>query len=116
MSPKALRDKVLRREAVPLDAPAAPFRSRGVGVRLLQIEKKMRGEDHMPHRHINPVQWQQAMGYARQACARIFRDGGSPGDAVRAFGLAMCEPTTDWSTAVDRVAHALCAPALRKAA
>jgi hypothetical protein len=70
----------------------------------------------MPHRHINPVQWQQAMGYARQACARIFRDGGSPGDAVRAFGLAMGEPTTDWSTAVERIAHGLCTPALRKAA
>src|SRR5262245_22399444 len=74
-----------------------------------------RGEEHMPPRHINPVQWQQAMGYARQACARIFRDGGGPDDAVRAFGL-MSEPTTDWGTAVDRIAHALCAPALRKAA
>ena len=70
----------------------------------------------MPYRHINPVQWQQAMGYARQACARIFRDGGSPRDAVRAFGLAMGDPATEWSTAVDRIAHALCTPALRKAA
>jgi hypothetical protein len=115
MSPKASRDKVLRREAVPLDAPAAPSRLRGVASRRSRL-KKMRGEDQMPHRHINPVQWQQAMGYARQACARIFRDGGSPGDAVRAFGLAMAEPTTDWGTAVDRIAHALCTPALRKAA
>src|SRR5215475_9184048 len=78
--------------------------------------KKMRGEEHMPPRHINPVQWQHAMGYARQACARIFRDGGSPDDAVRAFGLVMGEATTEWGTAVDRIAHALCAPALRKAA
>ena len=70
----------------------------------------------MPPRHINPVQWQQAMGYARQACARIFRDGGSPDDAVRAFGLVGGEATTEWGTAVDRIAHALCAPALRKAA
>ena len=70
----------------------------------------------MPHRHINPVQWQQAMGYARQACARIFRDGGSPGDAVRAFELAMGEATTDWSTAVDRIAQVLCTPTLRQAA
>jgi hypothetical protein len=79
-------------------------------------EKNARGEEHMLPRHINPVQWQQAMDYARQACARIFRDGGSPSDAVRAFGLVMGEPTTEWSTAVDRIAHALCAPALRKAA
>jgi hypothetical protein len=67
-----------------------------------------------PH-HINSVQWQQAMGYARQACARIFRDGGGPAEACRAFGLAG-EPAADWSIAVDRIAFALCAPTLRKAA
>jgi hypothetical protein len=67
-----------------------------------------------PH-HVNSVQWQQAMGYARQACARIFRDGGSPTEACRAFGL-MAEPTGDWSVAVDRIALALCAPSVRKAA
>ena len=67
-----------------------------------------------PH-HINSVQWQQAMGYARQACARIFRDGGSPTEACRAFGLNG-ESAADWSIAVDRIALALCAPPLRKAA
>ena len=67
-----------------------------------------------PH-HINPAQWQQAMGYARQACARIFRDGGSPIEACRAFGVSG-EPATDWSIAVDRIALVLCAPTLRKAA
>jgi hypothetical protein len=67
-----------------------------------------------PH-HVNSVQWQQTMGYARQACARIFRDGGSPTEACRAFGLT-AEPTADWSVAVDRIALALCAPTLRKAA
>jgi hypothetical protein len=67
-----------------------------------------------PH-HINSVQWQQAMGYARQACARIFRDGGGPAEACRAFGLT-AESAVDWSIAVDRIALALCAPALRKAA
>src|SRR5215468_6347065 len=81
-----------------------------------QTQENARGEEHMLPRHINPVQWQHAMGYARQACARIFRDGGSPDDAVRAFGLVMGEATTDWGTAVDRVAHALCTRALRKAA
>ena len=68
-----------------------------------------------PH-HVNPAQWQQAMGYARQACARIFRDGGTPADAVRAFGLTPTQPVADWSLAVDRIAQSLCAPALRKAA
>jgi hypothetical protein len=67
-----------------------------------------------PH-HVNSVQWQQTMGYARQACARIFRDGGSPTEACCAFGLT-AEPTGDWSVAVDRIALALCAPSVRKAA
>ena len=35
--------------------------------------------------HINPMQWHQAVGFARQSCARIFRDGGKPQDALSAF-------------------------------
>jgi hypothetical protein len=59
------------------------------------------------NRHITSVQWEQAIGYARQACARIFRDGGSPRAALSAFGLNVADPA-DWSTAVDRIALALC--------
>jgi hypothetical protein len=66
-------------------------------------------------RHISTVQWEQAVGYARQVCARIFRDGGSPAEALGAFGLA-AETGADWSTAVDRIAQILCAPRQRKAA
>lgn len=66
-------------------------------------------------RHINSVQWEQATGYARTACARIFRDGGSPAIALEAFGLDAAGHA-DWSTAVDRIALSLCAPLLRKAA
>jgi hypothetical protein len=66
-------------------------------------------------RHINSVQWEQAVGYARQACARIFRDGGSPATALKAFGLADTGGA-GWSTAVDRIAQALCAPQQREAA
>ena len=64
---------------------------------------------------INPVQWNQSLGYARQACARIFRDGGKPADAVMAFGL---EPAgvTDWSKAVERVAECLSRTPARHAA
>ena len=49
------------------------------------------------------------------SCARIFRDGGTPAAALGAFGL---EATGEagWSTAVDRIAHALCSPQQRKAA
>ena len=36
----------------------------------------------MSPRYINPVQWQQSIGYARQACARLFRDGGTPADGA----------------------------------
>jgi hypothetical protein len=70
--------------------------------------------------HHNPLQWSAAVGYARQACARIFRDGGTPADALAAFGLAAPAARLDWSVAVDRIAELLCTPrlnaALRKAA
>ena len=65
--------------------------------------------------HINPIEWHQSMGLARQACARIFRDGGSPGDAMAAFGVA-ATGDVDWSRAVDIIAEALSTPALRRAA
>ena len=58
-------------------------------------------------RHVNSVQWEQAIGYARQACAGIFRDGGSPHAALSAFGLSVADGA-DWSAAVDRIALALC--------
>ena len=67
-------------------------------------------------RHINPQLWQQSLEQARHVCARIFRDGGRPADALVAFGLVAPDPVQDWSIAVDRIAQALCAPAVRKAA
>lgn len=70
--------------------------------------------------HLNPVQWNQAQGLSRQSCARIFRDGGSPTDALAAFGIGNAELSTiDWSKAVDLIAQQLCAAAprsMRKAA
>ncbi len=61
--------------------------------------------------HPNPAQWQQALGYSRQACARVFRDGGSPEDALDAFGLSSLneDGNQDWSRAVEHIADALCA-------
>jgi hypothetical protein len=59
--------------------------------------------------HISSVQWAHALGVARQTCARIFRDGGAPADALAAFGLKADGPTaTDWSRTVERVAEVLC--------
>jgi hypothetical protein len=65
--------------------------------------------------HINPVQWQQNVGYARAACARIFRDGGKASDALTAFGLP-ADHVACWSTVVDRIAAHLAAPAARRLA
>ena len=67
--------------------------------------------------HVNPVQWQQAQGVARQTCARFFRDGGTPEDALKAFGLSITETAErDWSRAVDAIAQTLCAAPQRRAA
>jgi hypothetical protein len=66
--------------------------------------------------HINPIQWQQTLGLARTACARIFRDGGQPADALAAFGLGESAASVDWSTATDRIAASMCQPKMRKAA
>lgn len=58
--------------------------------------------------HVDPIHWHQSVGYARQACARIFRDGGSPANALEAFGLDG-RGETDWARAVERIAEALTA-------
>lgn len=64
--------------------------------------------------HINPLQWHQAIGIARQACARIFRDGGNPADALAAFGVTASK--ADWSKAVEVIAESLCREPVRRAA
>ena len=67
--------------------------------------------------HCDPAQWHQAIGLARQACARIFRDGGSPADALRTFAIAAAQPKSlDWSRAVGMIAVSLCTTPLRRAA
>lgn len=64
--------------------------------------------------HINPAQWDNAVGYARQSCARIFRHGGSPVDAMSSFGLAgrgaASGGSANWGSAVENIAMSLCAP------
>ncbi len=70
----------------------------------------------MTPKHINPQQWQHAVGIARQTCARIFRDGGAPADALEAFGIATNDGASDWQQAVDAIAQSLCAAPLKRAA
>jgi hypothetical protein len=61
-------------------------------------------------RHVHPLRWRQAIEVARETCARCFRDGRSPSDAVRAHGLA--PPDTDgWAHAVNLIAELHCASA-----
>ena len=61
-------------------------------------------------RHINPMQWNDAVAQARQGCARVFRNGGAPQDALAAFGLGAGTGATgrDWSRTVEQIAQALC--------
>lgn len=66
--------------------------------------------------HISSVQWTQAMGVARDVCARIFRDGGLPADALTAFGMHADNANLDWDAAVERMATEMCAQPLRRAA
>jgi hypothetical protein len=67
--------------------------------------------------HINPIEWHQAVGIARQSCARFFRDGGTAKDAIRAFGAqAVAADTADWGKAVEVIAEMLCAHQERRAA
>ncbi|MEM7290240.1 MAG: hypothetical protein AAF346_09570 [Pseudomonadota bacterium] len=70
----------------------------------------------MTPKHINPQQWQHAIGIARQTCARIFRDGGAPVDALEAFGIVTNDGASDWQQAVDAIAQSLCAMPLKRAA
>lgn len=67
--------------------------------------------------HVNPIQWTHAMGVARQACARIFRDGGKPADALAQFGVGEgARESADWSRTVETIAQSLCAVPVRRAA
>ena len=69
----------------------------------------------MTPNNINPVHWQQSVGYARSVCARVFRDGGQPADALAAFGLDAAL-AADWATVVDRIATQISKAPQRKAA
>ncbi len=67
--------------------------------------------------HINPIQWHHAISVSRQACGRVFADGGTPADAVVAFGLPAAGDTElTWEKAVDYIAEELCAHPLPRAA
>jgi hypothetical protein len=67
--------------------------------------------------HINPIEWHQSVGIARQSCARFFRDGGTAKDAMRAFGVeARSADVADWGKAVEAIAYVLCSKTEKRAA
>ncbi len=65
--------------------------------------------------YVNPIQWHQAVAVSRQTCARVFRDGGAPGDALAAVGLTNGDDI-NWDKAVDLIAAELCAHPISRAA
>ena len=72
----------------------------------------------MSPEYVDTMQWHQTVGYARQVCARVFRDGGAPADALGVFGLARHaeKANGDWSKAVEIIAEAMCSPPSKRAA
>lgn len=67
----------------------------------------IRPSDDESPAHVNPILWQQSLGLARQISARVFRDGGDPGDAVTAVGLQATADTMTWDKAVEVIAAEL---------
>jgi len=65
--------------------------------------------------HLNPIQWHQALAVSRQACARVFREGGTAIEALASFGLPGAD-SVSWDKAVDMIAEKLCTHRLPKAA
>src|SRR5262245_55814097 len=98
---------VARSDVGALGMLAANFRKPGLGARVSSSHPL--GGDHVIPDYINPLQWHQAIGIARQSCARFFRDGGSAADAMRAFGVSAdgMQPA-DWAKAVEAIARVLC--------
>lgn len=71
--------------------------------------------------HVTRMQWDNAVAIARQACARIFRDGGQPSDALKLFGLrpargSATPASATWDKAVEQIAESLCSRGDRRAA
>ena len=65
---------------------------------------------------MNPLQWNEQLGLARQVCARVFRSGGTPADALAVYGLAPeLNGGNEWPRTVERIALAL-GPVMRRAA
>jgi hypothetical protein len=108
---EASHELVLRSDAITLCVLAAQQKRPTLKRPRSEVQEVSMGPGH-----VNPLQWHQAVGVARQSCARFFRDGGSPADALKAFGLAPEATCSDWGKAVEAIAEVLCAAPARRAA
>jgi hypothetical protein len=67
--------------------------------------------------HSNSMQWHHAQSIARQSCARVFRDGGQPTDALREFDVDVFHTgKLGWGRAVELITDSLCQLPLKTAA
>jgi hypothetical protein len=67
--------------------------------------------------HVNALQWHHAQSIARQSCARVFRDGGQPADALQTFNLPLTGThKLGWGRAVELITESLCQLPVKQAA
>lgn len=114
---KASQFTVSRRDARALSVLATPRPSSAPEMQSVSDQYSYEETEEMNPDHINPMEWHQSLGIARQSCARVFRDGGTPVDALVAFGLkSSAGVDLDWSRVVEIIAQSLCHQPMRRAA
>jgi hypothetical protein len=64
---------------------------------------------------VSTLEWHNALAASREGCARVFRDGGVPADALVAYGVAR-QDEVNWTQAVELIAQELCQQPFRHAA
>lgn len=58
--------------------------------------------------YVNPIEWELALSMARSICADVFREGGTPKDALRTYGVRQTLTHPNWQTAIDIIAYSNC--------
>lgn len=66
--------------------------------------------------NINPQEWEQALTQARSICMRLFKKGGTPLDALKAYGIHHICSHPNWGVAIETIAYANCSEQLFKKA
>lgn len=66
--------------------------------------------------NLNPVEWELALSMARSICADIFKKGGTPADALTAYGMRRSYSHPNWQNAIDAIAYSNCHLSTERAA